>query len=390
MKIDSNTYKLTDDKKLKSKFFILGLLFSFLSILGYVNNEQQFFHSYLVSFVFWITIALGAMFFVLISYVMNATWSVVLRRIAENLMKTLPLMFLLFIPILIGLEHIYHWMDHHHLDHDKLLQWKEPFLNQNFFVIRSILYFLIWIFISHKLYNYSINLKNDNDVISLRKISAASILIFALSVSFAGFDWLMTLDPHWYSTMFGVYIFSGSFLSAVTFIIIFSLYLRNQGILVNEINIEHYHDLGRIAFGFVVFWSYIAGFQYYLIWYANIPEEIKWYLHRWVGTWKEFSMIIVFCHFIIPFFVLIFHNAKRNLSILGIVAFMLLSVHWMDLHWNVMPGIHKYNVVFDWSDVTTFIAIGGFFMSVFWHYLTKNPIIPDSDPRIKNSINGEY
>ena len=142
--------------------------------------------------------------------------------------------------------------------------------------------------------------------------------------------------------------------------------------------------------GFVVFWSYIAGFQYYLIWYANIPEEIQWYLHRWVGSWKSFSMIIVFCHFVIPFFVLIFYNAKRNLFILGLMAFMLLSVHWMDLYWNVMPGIHKYNVVFDWSDVTTFLAVGGFFMSVFWHYLTKNPIIPNSDPRITDSISGEY
>ena len=223
MKIDNTTYRLIDNKNLKRKFFIFGLIFAALSTLGYINNEQQFFHSYLVSFVFWITIALGGMFFVLTSHVMNATWSIVVRRIAENLMKTIPLMFILFFPILFGLEHIYLWMDIHQLEHDKLLQWKEPFLNQTFFIIRSICYFMIWIIISHKLYYLSANLKNDSDITSLRKISAASILIFALSVSFAGFDWLMTLDPHWYSTMFGVYIFSGSFLSAVTFIILVSL-----------------------------------------------------------------------------------------------------------------------------------------------------------------------
>ena len=243
MKVDNTTYRLIDDKNLKRKFFIFGLLFSLLSILGYVNDEQQFFHSYLVSFVFWMTIALGGMFFVLTSYVMNATWSIVLRRIAENLMKTIPFMFILFLPILFGAEYIYHWMDPHYVEHDKLLQWKEPFLNQSFFIIRSICYFIIWIFISHKLYHYSINLKDGKDIVKLRKISAASILVFALSVSFAGFDWLMTLDPHWYSTMFGVYIFSGSFLSAVTFIIILSLYLRNEGVLANEINIEHYQGV---------------------------------------------------------------------------------------------------------------------------------------------------
>ena len=213
------------------------------------------------------------------------------------------------------------------------------------------------------------------------------MILFALTLTFASFDWLMSLDAHWYSTIFGVYIFGGSLLAVLSFIVILSQYFRTKDILANVITIEHYQDLGRLLFAFVVFWAYITFSQYFLIWYANITEETSWFLHRWEGNWKHISILIISGHFILPFFVLITAAAKRNLKILLYISSWLLILHWVDIYWIVMPNLHEHCVHVSWMDFTTLAGIGGVFIWYFWKNLTKNALVPVNDPRLEESIN---
>jgi len=376
-----NIFQFEDKNNLVRKFFYLGLFSSMLSYLGYINDVEHFYHSYLVSFVFWMTLSCGCMFFVMMHYAMNATWSVVMRRIAESAMSLIPYICLSSIPLYFGMEHLYEWINH---------PIKESYLSKGFFISRTLIYFFLWSFLARSLYYHSVRYNSIESLVTLRKLSGVGTFIFALTISFAAFDWLMTLDPHWYSTMFGVYIFAGSFLVAVSFITIILLYLRNYGILYNEVNIEHYRDLGRIMFGFTVFWAYIAGFQYYLIWYGNLPEEIEWYLARSHGAWMNLSYLLVFGHFVVPFFILLFNKAKRVLSLMAILSILILFMHWIDLYWNVLPNLHEDTIVFNWSDITVFLAHGGFFLSLFWKKLTEFPMVPSNDPRLDSSIKGKY
>ena len=377
----NDVFQYNDKNNLVRKFFLLGLFASALSYFGYIGDIKHFYHSYLVSFVFWMTLSAGCMFFVLMHYAMNATWSVGMRRIAETAMSLIPYVCLASVPLYFGMDILYEWTHH---------QMKMPYLSKGFFIARSLFYFFCWIVISRALYYYSVTYSSSESLVKLRKWSGLGTVIFALTISFAAFDWLMTLDPHWYSTMFGVYIFAGSFLVSIGFITIILIYLRNSGVLFNEIKIEHYQDLGRIMFGFTVFWAYIAGFQYYLIWYGNLPEEIEWYLARGEGSWINMTLLLVFGHFVIPFLILLFNKAKRVLSLLGILAFLILFMHWIDLYWNVLPNLHHDGVVFNWSDLTVFLAHGGFFMSLFWKKLADYPMVPKNDPRLKDSIEGKY
>tara|TARA_X000001036_G_C20671560_1_gene802665 strand:+ start:937 stop:2073 length:1137 start_codon:yes stop_codon:yes gene_type:complete len=377
----NNIFQFKDTNNLVRKFFILGLVASGLSYLGYLNDVDHFYHSYLVSFVFWMTLSLGCMFFVLMHFAMNATWSVVMRRIAETAMSLIPYVCLFSIPLYFGIDTLYEWI---HLDI------KQPYLSKGFFIGRTCFYFVSWIIISRALYYHSVRFSSAKSLEILRKWSGFGTVIFALTISFAAFDWLMTLDPHWYSTMFGVYIFSGSFLVAVAFTSIILIYLRNVGILYNEITMKHYQDLARIMFGFTVFWAYIAGFQYYIIWYGNLPEEIEWFLARSHGTWMDLSIFLVFGHFVIPFLILIFNKSKQILTLIAILSILILFMHWVDLYWNVLPNLHENTIVFNWSDITIFFAHGGFFMSLFWKRFAEHPMVPSNESRLDDSMKGNY
>ena len=377
----NSIFQFKDTNNLVGKFFILGVVSTALSYLGYLNDIEHFYHSYLVSFVFWMTLSLGCMFFVLMHFAMNATWSVGMRRIAETSMSLIPYVCLFFIPLYFGMDILYEWTHH---------KMKQPYLSKDFFLARTLFYFVCWIFISRKLYYHSTRFSSAESFQALRKWSGVGTFLYALTISFAAFDWLMTLDPHWYSTMFGVYIFSGSFLVSIAFITIILIYLRNQGILYNEVKMTHFNDLARIMFGFTVFWAYIAGFQYYIIWYGNLPEEIEWYLARSHGTWIHLSLFLIFGHFVIPFLILIFDKTKKMLPILASLAVLILFMHWVDLYWNVLPNLHGDTIVFDWLDITIFLAHGGFFMSLFWKRLSDYPMVPINESRFEDSIKGKY
>ena len=389
MKFDQQTYRLTDAGSIGLKAFIIGGLAILLSLYGYFSDAEQFFHSYLTAFVFWTTLSVGALFFLLVHYLAGSVWCIVFRRIAEALAANLPYLAIFSIPVLLGIGDLYHWSDPAVVATDHLLQKKSAFLNIPFFIVRTIAYFAIWSVTIFLLYRNSLrqDTEKDFDLLSkLRRVGAVGMVLFALTLTFASFDWLMSLDPHWYSTIFGVYIFAGTYVIILSFLVLCSLFLRYYGALKETINVRHYHDLGRLLFAFTIFWAYIAGSQYFLIWYGNVPEETVWFLQRWEGSWKYLSVMLVFGHFAIPFLALLFRAAKQNLVILGSMAGLLFVMHFIDLYWIVLPSLHKSGVQFSWLDLTTFIGIGGIQLGLFWKRLISRPLIPVNSPRLSESV----
>jgi hypothetical protein len=333
---------------------------------------------------------LGGLFFVMLHHMVAARWSVVLRRLSEDVMMTIPFMAVLFLPILAGMHDLFHWTHEEEVFIDYALRVKEPYLNAGFFVVRAAIYFVVWGVLAWLLWRVS---KQQDDhhnppqIVRMRRISAPGLILFALTVTFAAFDWFMSLDPHWYSTIFGVYVFAGSLLAIVAFITLLTLIFRSRGVLSGVITSEHDHDLGKLLFAFVIFWGYMAFSQYFLIWYGNIPEETIWMLHRWEGSWKIFSLILIFGHFVIPFFVLFPQEIKRNRAVLATMSVWILIVHWIDLYWLALPTLHPHGAHLSWIDFTSFIGVGGIFLWLFWRRVTSNPLVPISDPKLEGSIN---
>ncbi len=326
----------------------IGVACLALSLLGLVGDSQRFWYAYLVAWMFCVSIAVGALFFVMIHHIVKAHWNVTLRRIPELIVANFPLLFLLGLPILIfGMHDLFHWT---HADlyqvgsehYDPILAGKEKFLNVPFFIVRVCLYFALWSFLGLRMYGLSVRQDTRPSVentLKLRKLSAIGIPLCAVGTSFASYDLLMGLDPHWFSTIFGVYFFAGSWLASLGAVALVGLSLRRRGLLELEITTEHYQDIGKYMFGFVVFWAYIGFSQYMLIWYANLPEEIQWYADRFSNGWETFTWALIICHFLIPFLLLLPRITKRALPFFGFLCVWMLVMHWIDLFWLAMPTI---------------------------------------------------
>jgi hypothetical protein len=367
----------------------IGILGLALCLWGWFADAQQFSFSYLTAFVFWLSIALGGLFLTILHNLVGAVWSVVIRRLFETLASLLPLMILFFLPILFGMHELYDWSHPDAVAGDALLHEKTAYLNVPFFVIRAALFFIAWALFSRFYYRNSIENDRTGDsalIARARKLSPVAVIVFALTLTFASFDWLMSLDAHWYSTIYGVYYFSGCMVALLSTLTLLVLYFDKTGPLKGLISIEHYHDLGKLLFTFTVFWAYIAFSQYFLIWYANIPEETVWFAHHWVGSWKTVTLLLVAGHFVIPFFLLIVRAVKRSNLALLIMSFWLLLMHWLDMYWLVMPNLHHQNAHFSWMDAAAMAGIGGIFVRVFYGRLTKHSLIPYNDPKLDESI----
>ncbi|HVX67074.1 MAG TPA: hypothetical protein VHA11_10750 [Bryobacteraceae bacterium] len=352
-------------------------------------DPERFWASYLVGFIFVLTLALGSLFFVMLSHLTGSAWSVTARRMAENTMVALPAGLVLFVPVLLNLGSLYEWARPEEVAHDPLLQAKAAFLNPQFFAARAVVYFAVWSLWALKLYRNSVAQDSAPSLARARaaeRWSAPGMLVLTVTVALAGFDWLMSLDPHWYSTMFGIYVYAGAALGFFAALILILLAFRRAGVLHRSVNHEHYHDLGKWLFGLTVFWAYIAFSQYMLIWYANLPEETVWFRDRLVGSWRTVAAVLVVGHFIVPFLVLISRAAKRSLAVLGAAAVWILLMHYADLYWIVMPVFSKEGVAASWMDAAALAAVGGTFGLVFWSRLRRRALAPTGDIRFERSL----
>lgn len=371
---------------------LVGALGLASGLSGWLTDPHQFYFSYLTGWVFCLTIALGALYFVLIQHLTRARWSIVVRRLAEALLWTFPLLAVLGIPVLFGLHDLYHWTHADAVATDPILAGKTPYLNLPFFLVRLAIYFLVWSLLAYLLYRNSLaqDCTGDEDIPARqRKVSAWGLAVAAITTAFASYDLLMSLDPHWFSTIFGVYVFAGAFMSIHALLALCAMILQGMGNLRGIVTTEHYQDLGKLTFGFVVFWTYIAFSQYMLIWYGNIPEETLWYRHRLGHGWEVHSAVLLIGHFVVPFFLLLSRAVKRSRLLLGLICAWLLAMQWFDIHWLAAPVLHPDAATIHFLDVANWVGLFGIVLGVFMYRLVRHSLVPGRSPWLEDSLHFE-
>jgi hypothetical protein len=366
--------------------FGIGLV---LSILAYLSEPTRSAYNNVILLEFLSSIGIGSLFLIALEYIVGSVWSTPFRRIFEILSSVLLILPLIALPVYLHAHNIFHWT---HLDVvavDEVLQRKSPYLNMTFFTIRIVAYFAIWI-LFHVLMTKNSRAQDKTKDPKFTKINtklaAIFLPLFVITLTFSSIDWMMSLEAHWFSTIFGVYYFSGTFLAALaagTFLVI---WLNEKGLLVNGIGKDHYYSLGALLFGFINFWGYIAFSQYLLIWYANLPEETVWFLQRWEGSWMYYSIFFVIVHFVVPYFALLSQPSKMDPKRLKIMSIWILLVHILDLYWIVIPSFSPEGFIFGWIELG-FILLGlGVLIVVFNLNAKGKNLVAIGDPRLKRGI----
>jgi hypothetical protein len=362
---------------------VIGLV---LTGVGFAAGGKAFESSYLVGFIWATTIALGGLFWPIVWHLTKASWPAATRRHMEWLSGYLLIAIALFIPIVWKGKSLYsEWMGEE-AHHDAVLAKKASWLNPHAFYIRAVLYFAVWIGLTLLFRRLSFKQDKTSDKTLTNRaqlLSAPSVLLFAVSLTFAAFDWIMSLSPHWYSTIFGVYVFAGAGLASLCVCGLMMVRLRSWNVLGKVATVEHQHDLGKMIFGFVVFWAYIGFSQFILIWYANIPEETVYFRLRWYefdGSWKPWSLLLLFGHFVVPFCFLMSRWTKRVNWAFVTGCVLLIVMHWVDIYWMVKPNFGPSS--FGWVDIAGWAGPAGVLFCVVAQQLAKGPVYAIHDPRI--------
>jgi hypothetical protein len=345
--------------------------------------------AYLVSFCYFLSLSLGALFFVALQHVARAGWSVVVRRLAEMLSANVGVMAVLAVPVLLGVTALYGWTHEATGPEADLLRGKFAYLNVPFFVARLVIYFAVWIGLARYFYRRSLSQDETGQAgltLTMSRMAGLAIVLYALTVTFASFDLIMSLTPAWYSTIFGVYFFSGGMVACMAGLCLLAMCLQAAGRLGRAITREHYHDLGKLLFGFVFFWGYIAFSQYLLIWYGNIPEETQWYLTRQSGPWLWVSLALLFGNFFIPFLGLLPRSVKRRKLSLAFWSVWLLIMHWIDVYWLVTPTHSPDRLPFGLPEIGCLVGLGALFLAGLVRVAGQNPLVPTGDPRLGESL----
>ena len=389
MTTEINLPKKTINKKLQSVSWIIFLIGLVLSILAFFIDKERSIRNYNLIFTILVSIGIGNLFLVSLEYLSGAIWSTVIRRIPELFSSLIPILALVGIFVLTNTHSIFHWTHSEAVQNDKILQLKSPYLNQEFLIIRYFVFFALWFAFYKIIINNSVNQDLNGDVKftkSNSKWSAVFMPVFAFTLTFFSIDYIMSTEPHWYSTIFGVYYFSGTVLAALTTVTLSIVLLHENGFLGNILKSDHFYNLGALLFAFVNFWAYTAFSQFLLIWYANLPEESFWMINRWKNGWEIFSFILILGHFLIPYFALLSQQAKSNLDRLKFISAWIFLMHYVDLYWLMMPSFYK-ELTFGWIEMSYFILMIGFLFVFFINRFNRlKNLIPINDPKLKRSL----
>lgn len=374
---------------------VAAISLSLAIVLGVLVGDgfKALSYSYLVSYAFFLSISLGSLFFVVIQHITRAGWSVVIRRLAELTSQgviPLAVLFLpVLIPVLLGCSPLYEWNHADAVAGDALLQKKTAYLNSGFFAVRWVLYFAVWSLIARQYLAWSRAQDSDGDVVWTERQgrwSGPAAILLALTTTFAAFDLLMSLDAHWFSTIYGIYYFAGSMVAFFAAACLAIAWLRRMGRLRELVGTEHLHDIGKLLFGFNCFWAYIAFSQYLLIWYSNIPEETQWYLRRQQNGWGVISLVLIFGHFAVPFLGMMSREVKRNRAAMTFWSVWLLAMHWIDLYWLAVPQTSPAGPSIGLLDIACFVGCGGLFAAAWLWLAGSCPLVPVRDPRLPESL----
>lgn len=376
--------------KLGWALFAIGALAGVAAF--YVDNTRAA-YNYLIAYMFIMSVGVGSLFLIALEYVAGADWSVPFRRLMEFFAALVPLMFILIIPLLFNLNELFPWMNKKLVEGDAILTGKAPYLNSTFFIIRVFGILLLWTLFFYLFTRNSMNQDSTKDQKFTKRniiISAIFIPVFAITLTMSSIDWMMSLEPHWFSTIFGVYYFSGTMLAALATLTLAVIFLNEKGYFGKLLIPDHLYSLGALQFVFINFWGYIAFSQYLLIWYADLPEETVWFLHRWSGSWAFVSIFLIIVHFVVPYSILLSQPAKMDAKRLKIASIWILFAHILDLYWLIMPNMNEGKsggAVFGWIEIAFPVALVGLILVVFNIRARNKNIIPVGDPKIERGLN---
>ncbi len=355
-----------------------------VSLAGALIDTTQFFQSYLFGFLFWFGIAMGSLALLMIYHVTGGAWGSVIRRSLESAVRTIPVLAVLFIPVVVGLQSLYEWADAAKVAHDPLLQHKSVYLNVPFFIGRAVLYFVVWTLLAVFLSRWSEAQENGEPraIGWLENLSRGGLVALGLTFTFAAVDWAMSLEPHWYSTLYGVLVMGGCLLSAMAFMIQVTALLTKNGPLSGVVQPMQFHDLGKLMFAFVMLWAYFSLSQLLIIWSGNLPEETPWYLKRMSGGWEYLGLCLILFHFALPFVILLSRDIKRNARLIATVALFILCVRVLEVYWLITPAFSPHHARVHWLDVTAWLGVGGVWLWAFTGGLRGRALIVWNDPSL--------
>src|SRR5450432_1678223 len=366
------------------------------AFLGSGENDgwNRFSHSYLVAFVWVMTIGAGALWWVTLQNIVNSHWSTVIRRVAELIATNAPVLALLALPIvlplILGKPIMYKWADSSLMT--GALAGKVGYLNTKFFSIRFVVYFGFWTWLSYFFLNRSLGQDKENKetaaktVVTMRRVAGPAMIVFALTITFCAIDLIMTLEPQWFSTMFGVYYFASCVLAVNSSLALTLMWLQSKGRLASSVTVHHFHDLGKMVFAFTIFWAYVGFSQFMLQWYANIPEETLWWKERFANSWGTYSWFLLFGHFVIPFFGLLSRWVKRNKKALAFWCIWQLVMIYLDMYWLIMPSTGATDVPFKLIDLTCWIGVLSLFIAGVAYRAKSLDLLAKNDPRLPDSL----
>jgi len=385
----SSSYNPPEDLAgLRRNALIAGVVGLVPTVAGAFLSPQQFYRSYLVAFLFWLGVALGSLGILALHHLTGGAWGLMIRRILEAAARTSPVFAILFLPVFLGRGHLFPWADAAKVAASHVLTHRQGYWQVPFFLGRAAFYFLVFWAVSALLSSFSKRQDETADPALVRKmqfVAGPGLMAYAVTSTFAAFDWLMSLNDRWFSSLYGVWFMEGQVLSALAFVILVTLFLSSRAPMEGVYQPRHFHDYGKLLLAFTMLWAYLSVSQFLIIWSGNLPEEITWYKGRIEGSWAAFSLILVFLHFVAPFVLLLSANLKKDVKRLSIVASLLFVMRWVDLYWQAAPAFWPAFHM-SWLDVTSTLAIGGIWVWLFVGQLQKRPLLPVNDPQLPQAL----
>lgn len=373
----------------QKRALIVGIVFLAGLLISAFVDKKQFFQSYLIGWTFWTGITVGSLSLLMLQHLTGGGWGFVIRRSLEAATRVLPLMVILFVPIVLGANYLYfHWTAPEELEKHAVVEFKTPYLNLPFFTIRAVIYFAVWLALMFLLNKWSLEQDRTADnryTKNMRVLSGPGMVLLIFTVTFASVDWYMSLEPEWFSTIYGFIFVAAWSLSALAFVIAVMARLSREQPMTRIVAPLHFHDLGKLLLALVMLWAYFAFSQYLIIWSGNLPEEIGYYLKRISGAWGGIIVAIGILHFAAPFLFLLSRSLKRNPRQLVVIAVWILMMRAIDLLWMLVPAFGKDHR-WIWLDLIALVGFGGLWLAFFTSQLSKRSLIPINDPQFESVV----
>ncbi|HEX4808386.1 MAG TPA: hypothetical protein VH325_05625 [Bryobacteraceae bacterium] len=364
-----------------------GIVLGIISIIGGIYSPGDFFRSYLMGYLFWLGLSLGSMGIVMLQYLTAGAWGIMTRRALESASRTLPLCALLFIPIAVGIPRLYDWAHSDLVRNEYVLRHRHIYMNPSMFIGRAIIYFVIWGIFMYFLNKWSLEQDEKGGLEKrLAKLSAAGLLIYVFTITFATVDWAESLENNWFSTIWGFLFVAREGLASFAFVIIVMALLSRREPLASRFKPAHLHDLGKLLLVFVMLWAYFEFSQLIVIWSGNLTDEIPWYLHRFATSWGWLGVMLIVLEFIVPFLMLLSRPLKRNVTALCCVVGLIIFMRWVDLMWIVMPTYYQRGFRLTWMNLVVPASIGCLWIAVFVWQLKQRPLLPLQAPNLEKAL----